>query len=216
MIKAILFDMDGVLVRSERIIRKASKAALKEWGINAVDEDFIPFVGAGEDRFVGGVAEAHGVPYDLKMKERTYEIYLGIVDDEIEIYDGLHDVLKELKDQGYTLAVCSSADRIKVEANLRAAKISMDTFKAVVSGDEVVNKKPFPDVFLKGAEKAGVAPENCVVIEDAINGIQAAKAAGMKSVGFTSFFKKEVLEKENPSAVIESLRDLPSALEKIS
>lgn len=215
MVKAVLFDMDGVLVRSEKIIRKAAKAALLEWGIHAVDEDFIPFVGSGEDRFVGGVAEAHGVPYVLKMKERTYEIYLGIVDAEIEIYEGVHDILSALAKKGYILTLCSSADLIKVKANLSAAKIPWDTFAAVVSGDDVVNKKPFPDVFLKGAEKAGVAPKDCVVVEDAINGLQAAKAAGMKCIGFTSFFSKEVLALENPEAVCTSLLEIPAIVDTL-
>ncbi len=215
MVKAVLFDMDGVLVRSEKIIRKAAKAALLEWGIHAVDEDFIPFVGSGEDRFVGGVAEAHGVPYVLKMKERTYEIYLGIVDAEIEIYEGVHDILSELAKKGYILTLCSSADLIKVKANLSAAKIPWDTFAAVVSGDDVVNKKPFPDVFLKGAEKAGVAPKDCVVVEDAINGLQAAKAAGMKCIGFTSFFSKEFLVLENPEAVCTSLLEIPAIVDTL-
>ena len=63
MIKAIIFDMDGVLLDSEPAMKKSAILALKEFGVEAKEEDFIPFTGAGEDRFVGGVAELHGVPY---------------------------------------------------------------------------------------------------------------------------------------------------------
>ena len=75
MTTAVIFDMDGVLVDSEPIIRAAAIRALAEFGIAARPEDFEPFVGAGEDRFVGGVAELHGAKFVPEMKRRTYDWY---------------------------------------------------------------------------------------------------------------------------------------------
>jgi cytidine deaminase len=207
--KAVLFDMDGVLVHSEPIIRKAAKAALSEWGVTARDEDFTDFIGAGEDRFVGGVAEKHGVPYELKMKERAYEIYETLVRDEIVVCAGVKETLAALRARGFQLALCSSADMVKVKMNLSAAEIPFETFDHIVGGDGVARKKPFPDVFLAASDALGVAPENCFVAEDAINGIAAAKAAGMKSVAVTTFFSREVLQKEAaPDYIADSVAEI--------
>ena len=79
MTTAVLFDMDGVLVDSEPIINAAAIRALAEFGIQAKPQDFEPFVGAGEDRYVGGVAELHGKTYLLEMKRRTYDWYLQLL-----------------------------------------------------------------------------------------------------------------------------------------
>lgn len=191
--EAIIFDMDGVIVDSEPVILAAAIAGLAEYGVNAIPEDFKPFVGAGEDRFIGGVAEKYGVPYLLEMKKRVYDLYVISVKDNIKLYSGISDMLKELKQRGLKIALASSADYIKIYANLDAADIPLNSFDAIVSGEDVVHKKPAPDIFLKAAEALGVKPSNCTVIEDAVNGIMAAKAAGMKCIGITSSFVAEIL-----------------------
>ena len=76
---AVLFDMDGVLVDSEPIICAAAMRALAEFGVHARPEDFVPFIGAGDDRYVGGVAEQYGKTYILDMKRRTYDWYLKLL-----------------------------------------------------------------------------------------------------------------------------------------
>jgi beta-phosphoglucomutase-like phosphatase (HAD superfamily) len=92
--------MDGVLVDSESVITEASIRALKEWGVDAKASDFHEFTGMGEDRFIGGVAEKHGVPYTLDMKRRAYEIYLTIVEDMIGVYPATMLTLQQLNDAG--------------------------------------------------------------------------------------------------------------------
>src|SRR5712691_4107288 len=78
--RAVIFDMDGVLVDSESLINAAAIAMFREKGLVVQPEDFLPFVGAGEDRYIGGVAEKYGFPLDLSVaKRRTYEIYLDLV-----------------------------------------------------------------------------------------------------------------------------------------
>ena len=195
-INGIIFDMDGVLVDSEPVIEAAARAGLAEYGIKAVPEDFHPFVGAGEDRYIGGVAEKYGVPFKLEMKARVYEIYLEMVDKEIGIYEGIPELLAELRRMGYKLALASSADRIKVDANLKAAKIDPSVFEVLLSGSDVERKKPFPDIYLKACEGLGIDPSNALIIEDAVNGVQAAKAAGCYCCGITSSFSAEALRAE--------------------
>ena len=211
--RGLLFDMDGVLVDSEPVILKSAIAGLKEFGVQAVEADFREFVGAGEDRFVGGVAEKYGVPYVPAMKKRVYEIYCELVDDELIRFDQAPDTLRRLYAAGYRIAIASSADRIKVDANIRAAGLPREAVDVILSGEDIARKKPFPDIFLLAAERLDLPAHNCVVMEDAVNGIRAATAAGMKSVGVTSFFSAERLLREGAAATVSQIGELPALLD---
>jgi len=212
-ISAVLFDMDGVLVDSEPVITEAALLALKEWGINAKYSDFREFTGMGEDRFVGGVAEKYNVPYTLDMKQKAYEIYLTIVEDKIVLYPDTVSILKELRDVGLKLALASAADMIKVDANLRAAGIDRGVFGAVLSGNDVVNKKPAPDVYILAAKKLDCAPKNCVVVEDAISGLAAAHAAGMLCICVTTSFTEEQFREKGADYICTDISGVPKGIE---
>ena len=214
-IEAVIFDMDGVLTDSEPVITKVATLALAEFGVSASEADFHPFTGPGEDRFIGGVAELHGVPYRLEMKKRTYEIYVDIVDAEIGTYPGIPEMLAVLSEMGIRTAVASSADAVKVRANLKAAGIGLDLFAAVCSGEDVVHKKPAPDIFLLAAEKLGVSPEKCLVVEDAVSGVKAAVAAGMRCVGISTSFPGETLLAAGAADVLAETRMLAGYLQTL-
>ncbi len=216
MIQAVIFDMDGVLVDSEFAMRKAAILALKEWGVQANHEDFIPFTGAGEDRFVGGVAELHGVPYAVEMKHRAYEIYLEICERDIVRFEAIPETVEALSAMGLKLAIASAADSIKVKANVQAAGIDPMLLGALVTGDDVKKKKPDPSAFLLAAEKLGVEPKNCVVIEDAVNGIKAAVNAKMFSVGIPSSFAAEELTAVGADKIAEKTCLLPELIQNWS
>jgi HAD superfamily hydrolase (TIGR01509 family) len=193
-ITAVLFDMDGVLVDSEPIINAAAIRALAEFGIAARPEDFEPFVGAGEDRYVGGVAELHGRTFVPEMKHRTYRWYLKLLPGMGKAFPGAKDLIERLCGQGIACAVASSADRIKVEANLtQVLGVSLDRFAALVTGEDVTRRKPHPDIFLEAARRLDVPPQACCVIEDAVNGVEAAKAARMRCVAVATSFPAETL-----------------------
>ncbi len=206
--RAIIFDMDGVLVDSEPVITKAAILCLAEYGVQASHADFLPFTGTGEDRFIGGVAEKHGLVYEQGMKHRTYEIYGGIVAQEIKVYPGIPDLLRCLRRAGMKTAVGSSADLVKVEANLPAAGIASELFDALACGNDVTHKKPAPDLFLLAADRLGIAPADCLVIEDALSGIAAARAAGMDCVAISSSFPPERLLEAGAVAVLDQTREL--------
>ena len=212
-IKAILFDMDGVLVDSEGYMLQAAKAALAQWGIQAKDEDFLEFVGAGEDKYVGGVAQKHGHEYVLSMKDEAYRIYGQLAEGQPMAMESAGEMLTWLKSRGYKLAVCSSADRVKVDINIRALHLPPNTLDDVVSGEDIVNKKPAPDIYLLGASLLGVEPEACIVVEDAINGVVAAHRAGMECIAVTtSFTSEELKQKCQPEYIIHSLTEMKEIL----
>lgn len=188
-IRAVIFDMDGVLTDSEPLINAAAIAMFAEKGLKALTQDFAPFVGTGEDRYIGGVAEKYKFPLDLPAaKKRTYEIYLELVPKRLEVFPGAPELVRNCRSAGLRIAVASSADRIKIAANLDKIGLPITTWDTVVTGEDVVAKKPAPDIFLAAAKRLGEFPGDCVVVEDAINGIQAAKAAGMRCVAVAQTF----------------------------
>jgi HAD superfamily hydrolase (TIGR01509 family) len=140
------------------------------------------------------VAERYGVTLEIEAaKRRTYEIYLGMVPERLHAFPGAVELVESCRRAGFVVAVASSADLVKIEANLRKIGRPPAMWQAVVSAEDVVHKKPAPDIFLAAARKLGVAPEECVVVEDAVNGIQAAKAAGMRCVAVAHSFPREKL-----------------------
>jgi beta-phosphoglucomutase len=195
MIKGILFDMDGVLVDSESFICEAAIQMFAEQCIYAEAEDFLPFVGAGENKYIGGVAEKYGLTLNIeRAKARTYEIYKEKVKGKLAPLHGVKDFIATCRSKGLKLAVATSADKTKMEINLKEIGIPASTFDATIDGLEVENKKPDPEIFLKAASKLGLKPEECLVIEDAVNGIKAAKAAGCQCLGLTTSFPAALLK----------------------
>jgi HAD superfamily hydrolase (TIGR01509 family) len=208
MIRGILFDMDGVLVDSEPFICKSAVLMFGELGLKVSPEDFIPFVGMGENRYIGGVAEKYGLKIDIKkVKARTYVIYKTIIKGKLTALPGVREFIGKGRKKGLKLAVATSADHVKMEANLNEINLLPDLFNATVNGLEVEHKKPHPDIYLKASEKLGLKPEECLVVEDAPSGIKAAVAAGCKCLAVTSSFPKNKLAEAD--WICDSLLSVP-------
>jgi HAD superfamily hydrolase (TIGR01509 family) len=192
MISSVLFDMDGVLVNSEELTYVAAVEMLKERGADATPEDFRPFIGAGDVAYFSGAAGKHGLKYDRSMSDITYKKYEKLVQEHDIAYKNTVKTVLELRAAGLKLAVCTSSDLVKMNINLAAIGLK-DKFDALINGRDIKNNKPAPDIYLKGAETLGVSPSECLVVEDAENGILAAKAAGMHNVALTTTFTREEL-----------------------
>lgn len=186
----VIFDMDGVLVDSEPLISRAAVDMYHELGHTQVrGTDFLPFVGAGEDRYLAGVAERHAIDIDVAAaKARTYAIYLERYVTTLRPYTGARELVERCRAHGARVAVASATDHIRLVANLAAAELPVERWDAAVWGEEVVNKKPAPDAFLLAAQRLGLAPSVCVVIEDSRHGVAAAAAAGMRCVAVAQTF----------------------------
>jgi HAD superfamily hydrolase (TIGR01509 family) len=192
--RGVIFDMDGVLVDSESFICKAGCMMYAELGLQVKPEDFVPFVGMGENRYLGGVAEKYNFPIDIdKIKKRTYDIYLEIIRGALRPLPGVHEFIGCCRKLGKKIAVASSADRRKVEGNLSEICLAWDSFDTVVVGEDVVRKKPDPEIFLLAAKRLNLPAVQCLVVEDAVSGVAAAKAAGAKCLALTTSFLREQL-----------------------
>lgn len=192
--QGVIFDMDGVLVDSEPFIKEAGVRMFAEKGYSVRPEDFQPFVGTGEDHFLGGVAEKYRLPFDAKHdKARTYAIYLELIRGRLKPLPGVFSFLTECRKRRLKVAVASSADAVKVKGNLHEIGLPPDMFDAIVNGSEVERKKPAPDIFLAAVQRLGLSPAMCLVVEDAVAGVAAAKAAGARCLALTTSFPAERL-----------------------
>lgn len=200
-----IFDMDGVLVDSEKAFKHACQEALLQWGVHAEREEFVPYTGMGDILYIGGVSEAHGVPYCLEMTDVSYKLYAEYAKDELCVLPWSRKIIEALTDAGYDIAVASSAGLFKVETNLNCVGVDTSLFKTIITGSDVEKKKPAPDIFLKAAEKCGKDPSDCLVFEDAISGVKAAKAAGMFAVAVTTSFSEKELYDAGADFVCDDL-----------
>jgi HAD superfamily hydrolase (TIGR01509 family) len=161
----------------------------REKGLEVHLEDFRPFVGTGENRYLSGVAERYGFSLDIPAaKKRTYEIYLDLVPQHLQAFPGAQRLVHACRRAGLKTALASSADAIKINANLRKIGLPPKEWDAIVTGEDVERRKPEPDIFLFAARRLSMQPGHCVVVEDALNGVLAAKAAGMRCVAVAQTF----------------------------
>jgi beta-phosphoglucomutase len=209
---AVIFDMDGVLCDSEPFIAAAAAEALRRrYGIIVAPEDFLAFVGAGDDRFISGAAALHGVSVDLTIdKPLTYEIYLELIAVSLQPVAGVHAFLSEARAAGLRLAVATGSDRPKLNGNLAAIGVTESTFEVVLSAEHVTHKKPDPETFLVAVERLGLPASRCLVVEDARNGVRAGRAAGCAVLGITSSQPAEALLEEGAFAVAPDFTAVPA------
>lgn len=208
MIRGVLFDMDGVLSDSEPFILQAAMMMFSESGLRVKPEDFKPFVGTGENSYIGGVAEKYNLKVDIeKAKARTYVIYQEIIKGKLKALPGASDFVSSCHKRGFRLAIATSADNIKMVASLTEIGIPLTAFDAAVSGSDVINKKPAPEIYLKAAAMLGLKPSECLVVEDALSGIHAAKAAGCKCLAVATSFHGDYLK--DADWVCQSLDEVP-------
>jgi HAD superfamily hydrolase (TIGR01509 family) len=209
-LRGVIFDMDGVLVRSEPLLAEAAIRMFAEKGFSVDPDEFRPFIGMGEDRFIGGVAEARGIPLDpARDKARTYSIYLELIQGRLVPLPGVREFIAECRRRGLTLAVASSADEVKVLGNLHEIGLPPATFDVVIDGSHVARKKPAPDIFLEACRRLGLTPSACLVIEDALAGVAAAKAAGSRCLALTTSFPADRLAAAGADWVAPNLAESP-------
>lgn len=185
-IKAVIFDLDGVLVDTTKYHFLSWKRLADEIGIDFTLEDNERLKGVSRMRSLEIILEIGGVTFDQDVKadlaEKKNAWYREYIEklDETELLNGSEDFLQTLKANGIKIALGSASKN----AMLILTKLNiLHYFDAVIDGTKVKNAKPDPEVFLLGAEAVRVNPEDCVVFEDAEAGIQAAKRAGMRVVG---------------------------------
>jgi len=216
MIKAVIFDVDGVIIDSEEYTSLSAIELFKNIGIKVNKKDFEPFVGAGEDSYIGEVAKKYGIKLDLESsKKEMYEIYRQLSSGLREGYPklkakkGVVELINQLTKRDFKIAVATSADYIKAKINLAAVGFDEDDFDFFISGSNIQRKKPFCDIYTFSALNLGLSPEQCIVIEDSPSGIVSAKNASCACIGVEGTFKRDLLIDSGADLVISNVEDFP-------
>ena len=209
-IKAILFDFDGLLVDSEPIYIAANKKFLSERGINDFSIIQKIFGMRAEETFVlmKETFNLEGSPEEL-MHIRNEYILEDFRNGKLKLMPYMIEALEELK-KDYIIAIGSSSKKILLDTAMDSHKFS-HYFETIVCGDDVTKGKPEPDIYLKAAERLKLKPHECVVVEDAPNGILAGKRAGMKTIAIPNEQTKD-LDLNNPDFILESMKDIAKIL----
>jgi HAD superfamily hydrolase (TIGR01509 family) len=210
MIELVIFDCDGVLVDTEPIACRVTAQVLTGLGWPLSEADVI-------ERFVGRSRASIGVDMQAHLGEQRFieadrqiqQLYWEAVDAELAPIDGIVDVLAEL-----TLSRCvaSSGTQDKMRKTLGRTGLYPFFEGRIFSATEVEHGKPAPDLFLHAAKQLGVRPERCVVVEDSRPGVQAARAAGMRSFGYAGGVTPAEWLVGPDTVVFHDMRELPKLL----
>jgi beta-phosphoglucomutase family hydrolase len=205
LIKAIIFDMDGVISDTQKLHAKVESEILGEYGVFISPEEItMKYAGVKTGEIFKELLENKNVDFNIdSMLEEKWKKMSQLGDDSIEEVDGSVDLIKKLYDSGYKLAVGSASDYNYVSNVIKSLKLEK-YFDHLVSGDMVKNGKPDPEIFLLAASKLEVSPENCLVIEDGTSGMLAAKSGGMKCIGLV----KDKNKKYPTDNLVFSLREI--------
>jgi beta-phosphoglucomutase len=182
-IRAVLLDLDGLMIDSEPIYRLAWQSAAADLGYDLSDGFYLTLVGLNTRDSEGALIRAFGAEFPLAHFRGLWpERWRQQVEMEgMPIKPGLWDFLGVLEMYRLPMAVATSSDAEQAAISMRAAGLDQ-RFPCIVTGDQVPNGKPAPDLFLKGAKRLSISPQRCLVLEDSDAGILAAAAAGMPAI----------------------------------
>jgi HAD superfamily hydrolase (TIGR01509 family) len=184
MIKAVLFDFDGVIVQSEPLHKKTFLDLLAPYGVEASRERWYrEFAGTGSRRIFQALAQEYGIDVDIEeLVERRRKTFIEHAKrGELKEMPGLRPFLERLRERGIKTAIVSGGHRSYIEILLDMLGIGHH-FDYIVSADEIKARKPDPEPFLMAARELGASPGECLVIEDSYSGCEAARKAGMRLI----------------------------------
>lgn len=210
---AVIFDCDGVLVDSERLMNREFSQLLSEMGLpHTPEENIRTYMGRSMKSCLQIIESKLGrpVPDDFlpTLDQRAYAAFAR----DLQPVDGIVALLDSLDRAGIPHAVASSGSHEKMRTTLGITGLLPRLEGRITSATEVAHGKPFPDVFVLAADRLRVPAEACVVIEDSLLGIEAARAAGMRVVGYASMMSAADMHATGATWVVTSMAEVPALL----
>jgi beta-phosphoglucomutase family hydrolase len=204
MTKAVLWDLDGVLVDTLSLHFQAWQELFQSVGKGFADADFRRTFGLRNDAILRDILGELTPAEVERLAQRKEELYRGKIEGRVTAIPGAIDLLRRLQQRGRKIAIVSSTPGENVRVVLRSLRLE-GVFEVVVAEEDAPKGKPDPQGFVLAAEKLGVAAGECVVIEDAPGGVKGAKRAGMRCIGLTTSRPREALA--DADLVVDSLEE---------
>ena len=209
MLKAVIFDMDGVIIDSEPMHNKAYHDMFNEVGIKVSTELYESFTGQSTINICKRLCdhfELKETPETLvALKRKNYKHFFES-NSNLGLIDGVLDLIKDYHSNKLTLVLASSAAMTSINQIFERFDLNQ-YFISKLSGGDLKESKPHPEIFIKAAEASGFKKEECLVIEDSTNGIEAAKAADIFCIGYDSFHSKNQ-DYSKADMVIKDFKDI--------
>lgn len=182
-IRAVVFDLDGTLINTEKYYVRLGMEVSKEMGYDIPREVILSLRSLNRKFSKPMLQEMYGADFDFEYFHRTRnERFARLLEEKgIEKKPGADEILDYLKENGYRTAVATATDLERAERYLREIKL-YEKFDQIISVSNVANGKPMPDVYLEACRQLGEEPENCMAVEDSENGVKSAYGAGMRVV----------------------------------
>ena len=209
MLKAVIFDMDGVIVNSEPLHHLAYKKMFEEFQLDVSNSLYESFTGQSTHTICKQLCEIFNIYEDPNLLVQSKRKHFKVIfdnDTSFQMIDGALELIQDYFDNNITLVLASSASMTNIERIFEKFDLNK-YFKSRISGADLKESKPNPEIFVKAAKLSGHSKDECIVIEDSTNGIIAAKSAGIYCVGYNSFNSKNQ-NYDNADLVISSLNEI--------
>ena len=216
MIKAVIFDMDGTLIDSERLGAAAWAQAADELGLEFSQDVSRSFIGRTLPDVLKILADLYGNEEDgERLWRRHREIREEMAETDLELKDGARECIDGLLAAGYHIGLATSSRHATAEGNLRRFGL-FDKFETVTCGEDVEHGKPDPEMYLLACKRAGAVPSECAVVEDSRNGCVAGIMAGCHVFAVPDLVPLPDEVADGCEAVLETLHELPAAINALS
>ncbi len=204
--RAVIFDMDGVIFDSERMVLVCWERLAEKYHLSRMREAYMPCIGVNDARMKEIMKEFYGrdFPHDAFREEASVLFHEMVRQEGLPVKKGVRELLAYLTKRNIPVGLASSTRLALVTEELTAAGL-YEYFQAVTGGDQLKRSKPEPDIYLMACEKLGVRPEETYAVEDSYNGIRAAHSAGMMPVMVPDLLQPTEEMYEKSVAVLEDL-----------
>lgn len=213
--QAVIFDMDGTLIDTERVSQAAWRRAAQDFRIKIPEHILHAFVGCNIPNAMNMIDDEFGDPaFTECLFNRRHEIFDATWEDELELKPGAAEAVAAVRGRGLAVALATSSMRDRAITSMERLGL-MELFDAAVFDEDIEHHKPAPDVYLVAADHLGIEPTRCVAVEDSFNGVRSGAAAGMRTIMVPDYNEPTPEIRALCAEVLTTLHELPAALDRL-
>lgn len=214
--QAVIFDMDGTLIDTERVSQAAWRRAAQDFRIEIPERILHAFVGCSIPNAMNMIDDEFGDPaFTERLFNRRHEIFDATWEDELELKPGAAEAVAAVRERGLAVALATSSVRDRAITSMERLGL-MELFDAAVFDEDIEHHKPAPDVYLVAADHLDIEPAQCVAVEDSFNGVRSGAAAGMRTIMVPDYNEPTPEIRALCAEVLTTLHELPAALDRLT